>query len=60
MPANAGIRKYLRIIGITRTEVHEIRKNLLQPREGADALSHDMLSTFSMGSDDGTVVSPSP
>jgi len=40
--------------------VHEIRKNLLQPREGADALSRDVLSTFSMGSDDGTVVSPSP
>jgi hypothetical protein len=54
-----GIRKYLRIIGITRTEVHEIRKNLLQPREG-NPLSRDVLSTFSMGSDDGTVVSPSP
>lgn len=55
-----GIRKYLRIIGITRTEVHAIRKNLLQPREGhGGAMSADMLSTFSMGSDDGTAVSPS-
>lgn len=49
-----GIRKYLRIIGITRGEVHAIRKNLLQPRhtdENGDALSQDVLSTFSMGSE---------
>jgi hypothetical protein len=57
-----GIRRYLRIIGITRGEVHAIRKNLLQPRhtdDNGDALSADMLSTFSMGSDlGGADVSP--
>lgn len=59
----AGIRKYLRIIGITRNEVHAIRKNLLQPRgamgEDGEALSPDVLSAFSMGSDfGGADVSP--
>jgi hypothetical protein len=56
LPLRAGIRRYLRIIGITRGEVHAIRKNLLQPRhtdDNGDALSADMLSTFSMGSDPG-------
>jgi len=43
-----GIRKYLHIIGITRREVHEIRKNLLVPH--GDQMNPDMLSTFSMGS----------
>jgi len=41
-------RKYLHIIGITRREVHEIRKNLLVPH--GDQMNPDMLSTFSMGS----------
>jgi hypothetical protein len=52
--SRAGIRRYLRIIGITRGEVHAIRKNLLQPRlAGGDGggLPLDALSTFSMGAE---------
>lgn len=54
VPANShGVwgrcgRKYLHIIGITRREVHDIRKNLLVPSEDED--NPDLLSTFSMGS----------
>lgn len=43
-----GIRNYLRIIGITRWEVHDIRKTLLEP-EGSPR-DEDILSAFSMGS----------
>ncbi len=59
----AGIRKYLRIIGITKAEVHAIRQNLLASRQGLNRLrSHDMLSAFSMGSEagDGPVSPLSP
>lgn len=49
-------RKYLHIIGITRREVHDIRKNLLVPSEDKD--NPDLLSTFSMGSRDVEGASP--
>ena len=44
------IRKYLRILGITKREVHQIRQNLLVPK--GDGSNPELLSTFSMGSYD--------
>lgn len=51
LACRAGIRRYLRIIGITHGEVHAIRKNLLQPQLAGSGGVPPLgtLSAFSMG-----------